>query len=262
MSFARIAFGISGEIKNSFNLKNCDQQSQLIVQRASNCGKIKTLPTICDVFWLLFFSEKNRRFRTQRGLANGFIEKHLFEALQCRISRELFLQKSMAHRWWFQKPRCESFNGGESDLPLCRQSCKSELVDREISHRVLARIRDEARRGSSVNFKDETDIIRNGLSAMVVPKPNTPPNEPTGAKPPGKSRISWARLLKRVFGIDIQTCHVCSGKMKIIAAIEDPAVIKNILSHLGLPNKPPEPWPARGPPAPNPFEPQQHLDII
>ena len=68
------------------------------------------------------------------------------------------------------------------------------------------------------------------------------------AKPAAKSRISWAVLLKRVFGIDVETCHLCGGKAKIIAAIEDPKVIKKILTHLGLPAKPPEPWPARGPP--------------
>jgi len=64
-----------------------------------------------------------------------------------------------------------------------------------------------------------------------------------------------------VFGIDVEACHLCSGKMKIIAAIEEPAVIKKILSHLGLPTKPPEPWPARGPPGPDHFEPQQHFDF-
>jgi hypothetical protein len=36
--------------------------------------------------------------------------------------------------------------------------------------------------------------------------------------------------------------------MKIIAAIEDPQVIKKILSHLGLPTKAPAIYPARGPP--------------
>jgi hypothetical protein len=36
--------------------------------------------------------------------------------------------------------------------------------------------------------------------------------------------------------------------MKIIAAIEDPQVIKKILSHLGLPTKAPAVYPARGPP--------------
>jgi hypothetical protein len=38
--------------------------------------------------------------------------------------------------------------------------------------------------------------------------------------------------LKRVFGIDIETCSVCGGAMRIIACIEDPAVIEKILAHL------------------------------
>jgi hypothetical protein len=47
--------------------------------------------------------------------------------------------------------------------------------------------------------------------------------------------MSWARLLKRVFDIDIEHCPNCGGALKIIAAIEDPPVIIKILSHLGLP---------------------------
>ena len=49
------------------------------------------------------------------------------------------------------------------------------------------------------------------------------------------ARMSWARLLKRVFDIDIEHCPHCGGTMKIIAAIEDPSVIAKILAHLGLP---------------------------
>ena len=44
--------------------------------------------------------------------------------------------------------------------------------------------------------------------------------------------MSWAQRLKRVFAIDIETCSVCGGSMKVIAAIEDPVVIKKILTHL------------------------------
>jgi hypothetical protein len=45
--------------------------------------------------------------------------------------------------------------------------------------------------------------------------------------------MSWARLLKRVFDINIEHCPNCGDALKIIAAIEDPPVIIKILSHLG-----------------------------
>lgn len=63
-----------------------------------------------------------------------------------------------------------------------------------------------------------------------------------------KKKIPWARLLARVFNIDVETCSKCGGKMKIIAAIEDPRVIRKILEHMGLATKPPPLHPARGPP--------------
>jgi hypothetical protein len=47
-----------------------------------------------------------------------------------------------------------------------------------------------------------------------------------------RSAMRWAQRLKRVFGIDVQTCECCGGTMRIIACIEDPVVIKAILAHL------------------------------
>jgi hypothetical protein len=35
-----------------------------------------------------------------------------------------------------------------------------------------------------------------------------------------------------VFGSDIGTCPACGGALRIIASIEDPAVIDTILAHL------------------------------
>ncbi len=53
-------------------------------------------------------------------------------------------------------------------------------------------------------------------------------------------RISWARLLKRVFDIDMQHCPNCGGgELKIIAAILERPVIEKILTHLGLDPQPP-----------------------
>ena len=57
-------------------------------------------------------------------------------------------------------------------------------------------------------------------------------------------RMTWARLLKRVFDMDIEQC-ACGGKLKLIAVIEEPAVIEKILTHLGLSPQPPPIAPAR-----------------
>src|SRR5262245_47536325 len=46
-----------------------------------------------------------------------------------------------------------------------------------------------------------------------------------------------ARLLKRVFDVDVEHCPNCGGALKIIAAIDDPPVIAKILTHLGLPTR-------------------------
>jgi len=44
--------------------------------------------------------------------------------------------------------------------------------------------------------------------------------------------MTWAQRLKRVFGIDIETCPACGGTVGIVACIEDPDVIEKILGHL------------------------------
>ena len=44
--------------------------------------------------------------------------------------------------------------------------------------------------------------------------------------------MSWAQRLKRVFKMDVETCETCGGTMRVIASLEDPAVIKRILAHL------------------------------
>jgi hypothetical protein len=57
--------------------------------------------------------------------------------------------------------------------------------------------------------------------------------------------MSWARLLKRVFAIDIEHSPQCGGRLKIITAIKEPAEIAKILTHLGLPARAPPRTPAR-----------------
>ena len=64
----------------------------------------------------------------------------------------------------------------------------------------------------------------------------------THARP---ARINWARLLKRVFEIDLEHCPNCGGELKIVAAIVESAVIERILTHLGLQARAPPRTPAR-----------------
>ena len=60
------------------------------------------------------------------------------------------------------------------------------------------------------------------------------------------ARMSWARLLKRVFEIDLEHCPNCGGDLKIIAAILDAPMIERILNHLGLQARAPPRAAARG----------------
>jgi hypothetical protein len=53
------------------------------------------------------------------------------------------------------------------------------------------------------------------------------------------ARMNWARLLKRVFNIDVELCPHCGGRLKIIAAILEASAIAKILGHLGLPTRAP-----------------------
>ena len=86
------------------------------------------------------------------------------------------------------------------------------------------------------------------LRSKIVPAPAERATEPPTDHAPAQGetpRMSWARLLKRVFDIDIEHCLNCGWALKIIAAIEDPPVIIKILSHLGPPTRAPPRSPAR-----------------
>ncbi len=64
----------------------------------------------------------------------------------------------------------------------------------------------------------------------------TPGGRGTGAKrattlerPTSKDvRMNWARRLKRVFGIEIEQCVRCGGRLKVIASIEEPELIERM----------------------------------
>jgi len=49
------------------------------------------------------------------------------------------------------------------------------------------------------------------------------------------------------FAIDVLACPDCGGRLRLLATIQERAVIEKILLHLGLPVDPPSPAPARAP---------------
>ena len=61
-------------------------------------------------------------------------------------------------------------------------------------------------------------------------------------------RLDWAALLARVWAIDVLECPRCNGRMRVIAALSEPAVVARVLAHLDLPTTLPTPAPARAPP--------------
>ena len=85
------------------------------------------------------------------------------------------------------------------------------------------------------------------LRSKVVP---VPVQEPTTGEGDYKhehsapQHMTWARLLKRVFDIDVERC-ACGGKLQLIAVIEEPAVVGKLLMPIGLDPQPPPIAPAR-----------------
>jgi hypothetical protein len=52
------------------------------------------------------------------------------------------------------------------------------------------------------------------------------------------SRVEWAVLLRRTYGIDALRCPKCAARMRVLATITDSGVVKKILSHLGRRTEP------------------------
>ena len=65
------------------------------------------------------------------------------------------------------------------------------------------------------------------------------------ASPRGTSGAwSWASLMRRVFDLDVLACPRCGGPLRVIATVQDPAVVRAILAHRACPPAPDAPGPA------------------
>jgi hypothetical protein len=77
------------------------------------------------------------------------------------------------------------------------------------------------------------------LRATIIPTPRQQGIEAPEASR-GAPRWTWAKLLKRVFDLDLATCPRCQrGTLRMIAAITHVKVIRKILRHLKRTPDPP-----------------------
>ncbi len=77
-------------------------------------------------------------------------------------------------------------------------------------------------------------------------RPRAVSSEELQTDAPGKPRYwTWAHLMRRAFELDVLACPRCGGRMRLIATIEDPQVIRRFLAQLGLR---PDPFRSRPPP--------------
>jgi hypothetical protein len=80
--------------------------------------------------------------------------------------------------------------------------------------------------------------------STIVPNPaaSGAPADAAGRSP---RRWTWARLLHRVFAIEILVCDRCGSLRRILGAVTEPHAVRRLLAALGLAPEPPP-----GPPAP------------
>jgi hypothetical protein len=93
------------------------------------------------------------------------------------------------------------------------------------------------------------------LRSAIVPKPKTKAHDPRrdtdeDEAPPrrGSRYRPWAELLQRTFGIEVEVCPTCGGRMKLRALVTAAESIDRYLKKLGEPTELPSRAPARAPP--------------
>jgi ribosomal protein S27E len=138
---------------------------------------------------------------------------------------------------------------------LCRYITRPPIATKRLSidsqGRVVYRYKRPFRDGSTHVVLEPLDFM--ARLAALVPRPRLNltrfhgvfapnskhrqrivPHRPTGRVDSDKplAPMSWAQRLKRVFAIDIETCPDCGGQLRVIACVEEPALIAKILGHV------------------------------
>jgi len=101
-----------------------------------------------------------------------------------------------------------------------RRVFEDELEDRSIGHRAS-----EHSRRSGV---DELVVRERGVGVVLASSQQLAlglgdsDNSPTAEFSARSRRIGWARLLARVFAVEVTVCRKCGGRMRVLDVVTDP----------------------------------------
>jgi hypothetical protein len=73
---------------------------------------------------------------------------------------------------------------------------------------------------------------RNASAAAPTTRPCSSTESSSDCHDPPTAPLTWAERLKRAFEIDINLCPLCGGRLRVIADITDPDLIRKILEHV------------------------------
>ena len=86
-------------------------------------------------------------------------------------------------------------------------------------------------------------VVGDGRPAPALSAHEVDPAPPSAA---GPSRAwTWAALVRRGFDLEVLACPRCGGRLRVVATVQDPAVVRTLLALLGRAS-------AREPPGPAP----------
>ncbi|HAM54285.1 MAG TPA: hypothetical protein DCQ64_02280 [Candidatus Rokubacteria bacterium] len=86
-----------------------------------------------------------------------------------------------------------------------------------------------------------------GSGRTVAGDSDAGPRNAGGQRPPRS--WAWAALMPRALALDVVACPRCGGRLRLIATVQHPGVVRAILAHRGLAPAPDPPGPA--PPQPD-----------
>jgi len=145
---------------------------------------------------------------------------------------------------------------------VLRPPIAQDALEYTTEGKILLHIRRPWRDGTRAIAFTPSELLEKLVA--IIPKPrvnlllyHAPPASGDGAETdkeqqkrprPPRRYFAWADLLRRCFEIDVLACPGCGGRLRLLATIEDPAIVRRVLAHLGLPAVPPRTAPARSPP--------------